>query len=63
MTPEQMLQMLGGLGTSVAPGAPLARSPVPGVMPQSGQGNGSGALNAQQILQLMAQPKLQAKVR
>jgi len=63
VTPDQMLQVLTGVGTSAMPMAPMMRPTVPGVMPPAGQGSGKPALNAQQILQLMAQPKLQGKVR
>ncbi|OYW77702.1 MAG: hypothetical protein B7Z37_03165 [Verrucomicrobia bacterium 12-59-8] len=58
-----MMLALTGPGAMAQPMAPMARSTVPGLIPPKGQGAGGPALNAQQILQLMAMPKLQGKMR
>lgn len=58
---EQILAALGSQPLANAPSLPIQRPIVPGVMPQSGQGNAQGALNAVQILELMRQPKLGLK--
>ena len=58
---DQMLAALGGQPLSQVPTLPIQRPIVPGVMPQSGQGNSQPALNAVQILELMRQPKLGLK--
>lgn len=58
---EQMLAALGSKPLASAPSLPIQRPIVPGVLPQSGQGNSDPALNAMQILALMRQPKLGLK--
>lgn len=50
---QDIMQVLG----------PLKHAPVPGLMPQAGQGRGAGAAQAEEILRLLAQPKLQVGVR
>lgn len=64
LNPNQILALLGrhsGLG--LGPMGPMAAPPVPGVAPAEGSGSAKPGMLPQQILQLMAQPKLQGKVR
>lgn len=63
ITPQIMMQALTAPGAMGAPMAPIQRPTVPGLIPPRGQGSPSPALTAQQILTLLAQPKLQGKVR
>ena len=63
ITPDMMMMALTNPGAMAQPNAGLHRPTIPGVLPAKGQGAGAPAMNAQQILQLMAMPKLQSRVR
>lgn len=64
LNPQQMLALLGNhAGLGAGPMGPMSAPPIPGVAPAGGQGVSTPGMLPQQILSLMAQPKLQGKVR